>query len=80
MVCLRLLLLVAAQMGKDGPVVSAHTGKVVAARGFELLQFNLKQIDAAAAAAAADGEKVQCPSKEIGTSGAHTPETLNPRP
>ena len=53
------------QMGKDGPVVSSHGGKAVIARGFELAQLNLKMLDEPFA----DGEKIQCPAKEIGNSG-----------
>ncbi|KAL8438380.1 hypothetical protein ACSSS7_000229 [Eimeria intestinalis] len=53
------------KMGKEGPVVSSHGGKAVLARGFDLLQLNLKMLDESFA----DGEKIQCPTKEIGRSG-----------
>ncbi|CDJ44472.1 coatomer protein complex subunit beta, putative, partial [Eimeria tenella] len=63
------------KMGKDGPVVSCHGGKAVVARGFELLQFNLKAIDENVP----DGEKVQCPAKEIGNSDIF-PQSISHHP
>ncbi|XP_026191680.1 coatomer subunit beta'-1 [Cyclospora cayetanensis] len=63
------------KMGKDGAVVSSHGGKAVVARGFELLQLNLKLLDEPFA----DGEKVQCPAKEIGNSDIF-PQSLSHHP
>ncbi|KAL8272624.1 hypothetical protein Esti_003412 [Eimeria stiedai] len=63
------------KMGKEGPVVSSHGGKAVLARGFDLLQLNLKMLDESFA----DGEKIQCPTKEIGRSDIF-PQSLSHHP
>ncbi|KAL8435645.1 hypothetical protein Efla_007278 [Eimeria flavescens] len=50
------------KMGKEGPVVSAHGGKAILARGFDLVQLNLRLLDEAFA----DGEKIQhLPAKPV---------------
>lgn len=54
-------------MGKEQPVASLHTGKAVVARGFEILQANLRLLEEEENYR--DGERLPVAYKDLGHCG-----------
>ncbi|KFG37708.1 putative COPI protein, partial [Toxoplasma gondii FOU] len=63
-------------MGKEQPVASLHSGKAVVARGFEILQVNLRLLEEQQYQ---DGERLPVAYKELGQCEIF-PQTISHHP
>jgi coatomer subunit beta' len=46
------------KLGSEEPIASLHSGKVIMARGSDIVQANLKLVDEATVAGVSDGERM----------------------